>query len=157
MPTLVLGIFGHRSDAALAISGLKEKGIPAKQISAVTKQKNTLEVITHDAGIGATETGAGNEGLFGTARALGVGLDMIGDTAVAAGPAARKLAGADIESDGLAVSLIGMGIPQEDAEAYARHADLEHIIVIVLLKEGDSRENVEAVLAGHGALPLNPV
>lgn len=157
MPTLVLGIFAHRSDAALAISELKEHGIHNKQISAVTKQKNTLEMISHDAGIGATDTGAGNEGLFGTARALGVGLDMIGDTAVAAGPAARKLAGADIESDGLAVSLIGMGIPQEDAEGYARHADLEHIIVIVLLKEEDSRENVEAVFARHEALPLNPV
>lgn len=157
MPTLVLGIFGHRSDAALAVNELKENGIPAKRISAVTKQKNTLEIITHDTGIGKTESGAGNEGLFGTARALGVGLDMIGDSAVAAGPAARKLAGADIESDSLAVSLIGMGIPQEDAEAYARHADLEHIIVIVLLKDEDSREEVEKVLARHDALPLNPV
>lgn len=157
MPRLVFGIFGHRSDAALAISGLKEHGIPAKQISAVTKQKNTLEIISHDTGIGETETGAGNEGLFGTARALGVGLDMIGDTAVAAGPAARKLAGADTAGDGLAVSLIGMGVPQVDAQAYARHADLEHIIVIVLLKEENSRESVEAVLASHDALPLNPV
>ncbi|WP_340024679.1 general stress protein [Paenibacillus sp. FSL K6-1096] len=157
MPTLVLGIFAHRSDAALAISELKEKGIAAKQISAVTKQKNTLEIITHDTGIGETESGAGNEGLFGTARALGVGLDMIGDSAVAAGPAARKLAGADIEDDSLAVSLIGMGIPPEDAEDYARHADLEHIIVIVLLKEENSRGSVEEVLARHEALPLNPV
>ena len=44
---------------------------------------------------------------------------MLTDTAVAAGPAARKLAGAELDKDnpddGLAVSLIGMGIPEKDA------------------------------------------
>lgn len=93
MPTLVLGIFGHRSDAVLAIEELKKNGIKAKHISAVTKQKNTLEIISKDAAIGDVETGQGNNGLYGTARGLGVGLDMVADSAVAAGPAARKLAG----------------------------------------------------------------
>ncbi|MEK4047897.1 hypothetical protein NSU18_30240 [Paenibacillus sp. FSL H8-0048] len=154
MPTLILGIFGHRSDAVLAIGELKENGIKAKHISAVTKQKNTLEIISQDAGIGDVETGQGNKGLFGTARGLGVGLDMVADSAVAAGPAARKLAGADLETDGLAVSLIGMGIPQEDAQAYAKHADLEHIIVIVLLPEEELREKVQAIFAKHEVIPL---
>lgn len=154
MPTLVLGIFGHRSDAVLAIEELKEHGIKAKHISAVTKQKNTLEIISQDAGIGDVETGQGNKGLFGTARGLGVGLDMVADSAVAAGPAARKLAGADLETDGLAVSLIGMGIPQEDAEAYAKHADLEHIIVIVLLPEEELREKVQVIFTKHEVIPL---
>ncbi|WNS44263.1 hypothetical protein [Paenibacillus sp. MMS20-IR301] len=154
MPTLVVGIFGHRSDAILAIGELKEYGIKAKEISAVTKQKNTLEIISHDAGIGAVKTGEGNEGLFGTARGLGVGLNMLDDTAVAAGPAAGKLAGADIESDSLTVSLIGIGIPQEDAEAYAAHADLEHIIVIVLLREEKQREQVQSIFEKHQAVPL---
>ncbi|OMF99869.1 general stress protein [Paenibacillus sp. FSL R7-0337] len=154
MPTLVLGIFGHRSDAVLAIGELKENGIKAKHISAVTKQKNTLETISQDAGIGDVETGQGNKGLFGTARGLGVGLDMVSDSAVAAGPAARKLAGADLETDGLEVSLIGMGIPQEDAQAYAKHADLEHIIVIVLLPEEELREKVQGIFAKHEAIPL---
>ncbi|MEK3902044.1 hypothetical protein [Paenibacillus sp. FSL R7-0179] len=154
MPTLILGIFGHRSDAVLAIGELKENGIKAKHISAVTKQKNTLEIISQDAGIGDVETGQGNKGLFGTARGLGVGLDMVADSAVAAGPAARKLAGADLETDGLAVSLIGMGIPQEDAQAYAKHADLEHIIVIVLLPEEELREKVQAIFAKHEVMPL---
>ncbi|MEK3792402.1 hypothetical protein MKX42_11815 [Paenibacillus sp. FSL R7-0204] len=154
MPTLILGIFGHRSDAVLAIEELKEIGIKAKHISAVTKQKNTLEIISKDAAIGDVETGRGNNGLFGTARGLGVGLDMVGDSAVAAGPAARKLAGADLETDGLAVSLIGMGIPHEDAEAYAKHADLEHIIVIVLLPEAELREKVQAIFTKHEVIPL---
>ncbi|NQX45054.1 general stress protein [Paenibacillus tritici] len=154
MPTLVLGIFGHRSDAALAIEELKENGMKAKHISAVTKQKNTLEIISHDTGIGAAQTGLGNGGLFGTARGLGVGLDMVADSAVAAGPAARKLAGAELETDSLAVSLIGIGIPQEDAEAYARHANLEHIIVIVLLSDEELRESVEVIFAKHNVIPL---
>ncbi|ETT44336.1 general stress protein [Paenibacillus sp. FSL P4-0338] len=154
MPTLVLGIFGHRSDAVLAIGELKENGIKAKHISAVTKQKNTLETISQDAGIGDVETGQGNKGLFGTARGLGVGLDMVSDSAVAAGPAARKLAGADLETDGLEVSLIGMGIPQEDAQAYAKHADLEHIIVIILLPEEELQEKVQAIFAKHEVISL---
>ncbi|MEK4327371.1 general stress protein [Paenibacillus sp. FSL R7-0312] len=154
MPTLVLGIFGHRTDAALAIGEMKENGINSKNISAVTKQKNTLEIISHDTGIGTAQTGEGNEGLFGTARGLGAGLDMLADTAVAAGPAARKLAGADIETDGLTVSLIGIGIPQEDAEAYARHVELEHIIVIVFLDEEEQREKVDSIFAKHQVLPL---
>jgi hypothetical protein len=155
MPTLVMGIFGHRSDAVLAIRELQDNGIRTKYISAVTKQKNTLKIISHDTGIGAAQSGEGNEGLFGTARGIGVGLDLLADSAVAAGPAAHKLAGADIESDGLAVSLIGIGIPPEDAQRYARHADLEHIIVIVFLSEADQRERVDSIFAKHHVLPLN--
>lgn len=153
MTTLVVGIFGHRSDATLAIEALRESGIKAKHISAVTKQKNTLAIISHDTGIGKTESGAGNEGLFGTARGIGVGLDMIDDTAVAAGPAARKLAGADLEGDDLAVSLIGIGIPEKDAVQYAEHVLLEHIIVIVTT-ERDQRKQVSEILEQHHAISL---
>jgi hypothetical protein len=156
MNTLVVGIFGHRSDAALAIEALRENGIKAKHISAFTKQKNTLEIISNDTGIGKAESGAGNGGLFGTAREIGVGLDMIDDTAVAAGPAARKLAGADLEGDGLAVSLIGIGIPKEDAVKYAEHAEQEHIIVIVNLEE-DQRKQAGDILEQYHTIPLEAV
>lgn len=154
MTKLVVGIFGHRSDASLAIEALKETGIHKKQISAVTKQKNTLEVLSKDTGIGETASGAGNEGLFGTARGLGVGLDMVDDTAVAAGPAARKLAGADLEADGLLISLISTGIPEADAEQYVRHANLEHIIVLVTLEEDDDQSPIHAIFEQHHAIPL---
>ncbi|MEK5238731.1 hypothetical protein NST99_23845 [Paenibacillus sp. FSL L8-0470] len=154
MTMLVVGIFGHRSDAILAIEAVLELGVKAKQISVVTKEKNTLEVISHDTGIGKPEAGEGNAGLFGTARGLGVGLDMLSDTAVAAGPAAKKLAGADLDIDGLAVSLISIGIPKDDAEAYAKHADLEHIIVIVTLKDEEPRWKINAIFEKHQAIPL---
>ncbi|AIQ70063.1 general stress protein [Paenibacillus graminis] len=154
MTILVMGIFGHPGDASLAIEAAKEQGIKPKQISVVTKQKNTLNVISHDTGIGRTESGEGNEGLFGTAKALGVGLEMLPDTAVAAGPAARKLAGAELDGDGLAVSLISIGIPQEDAEVYARHAAKEHIIVIVTLEEEQNQQAVSTLFEQHHAIPL---
>lgn len=154
MTMLVIGIFGHRSDALLAIEDLQEIGIKAKQISAVTKQKNTLEIISQDTDIGKTEVGEGNAGLFGTARSLGVGLEMLPDTAVAAGPAAKKLAGADLDIDGLTVSLISIGIPEEDAEEYAKHADLEHIIVIVTIEEEGQRGQISAIFEKHEVIPL---
>ncbi|WP_042197314.1 general stress protein [Paenibacillus camerounensis] len=153
MTTLVIGIFGHRSDAVLAIEALKDSGIKKKQISAVTKQKSTLELISKDTGIGKIESGAGNAGLFGTAREVGVGLNMINDTAVAAGPAARKLAGADLEADGLTVSLIGIGIPEADAAKYAEHAEMERIIVIVEVEE-DQNKQVSTIMGQHDAIPF---
>ncbi|MNF07151.1 hypothetical protein D3C80_2072690 [compost metagenome] len=79
---------------------------------------------------------------------------MLPDTAVAAGPAARKLAGADLEGDGLTVSLISIGIPQEDAEVYARHAAKEHIIVIVTLEEEQNQQAVSTLFDQHHAIPL---
>ncbi|WP_150265936.1 general stress protein [Paenibacillus tepidiphilus] len=157
MAKLIVGIFGHHSDAALAIAALLESGFKKKRISAVTKQKSALERISRDTGIGPAKLGAGNGGLFGTAREIGVGLDMIPDTAVAAGSAATKLAGADLDIDGLAVSLIGSGIPEEDALKYARHADLEHIIVFVELEDEsgpEEQEKANTIFAGHHALPL---
>lgn len=153
MTKLVIGIFGHPSDAVLAIEDLKDNGIKAKHISALTKQKSILERISHDTGIGKMESGAGNAGLFGTAREVGVGLDLINDTAVSAGPAARKLAGADLEEDGLAVSLIGIGIPEADALEYAEHAENERIIVIVDLEENQSGQ-VSEIMERHHAIPL---
>jgi len=155
---LMIGIFGHAADATLAIEGLKESGIKAKHISVVTKQKNVVDQISHDTGIGKTDAGLGNSGIFGTARGLGIGLDMLPDTAVAAGPAARKLAGAELDSedskaDGMAVSFIGLGIPKEAAEAYASHADKEHIVVIVMLKDA-GEERVNALFSEHHAISL---
>jgi hypothetical protein len=155
---LVVGIFGHRSDASLAIEAVQESGIKAKKISVVTKQKNAVELISHDTGIGKPEAGLGNEGLFGTFKGLAVGLDMLSDTAVTAGPAARKLAGAELDmdtgADGLTVSLMGLGIPDEDAERYAKHADKEHIIVIVALEEGEQPGPVSSLFNEHHAIPL---
>lgn len=154
MTMLVVGIFGHRSDASLAIEAVQETGIKSKQISAVTKQKTTLQIVSQDTGIGKTEAGEGNGGLFGTARSLGVGLEMLPDTAVAAGPAARKLAGGDLDIDGLKVSLMSLGIPGDDAEQYAKHADMEHIIVIVEIEEEKQRGKISAVFEQHQAIPL---
>ncbi|WP_410514621.1 hypothetical protein PaeBR_09690 [Paenibacillus sp. BR2-3] len=123
----------------------------------MTKQKLIVDQISQDTGIGKPEAGIGNGGLFGTAKELSVGLDMLPDTAVAAGPAARKLAGAELEKDnlddGLAVSLVGMGIPKKDAEGYAKHADQEHIIVIVALEEEKSQQ-VSTLFTQHHAIPL---
>ena len=161
MATLVFGVFGHATDAALAIEDLKELGIKAKNISVVTKQRLTVEQITHTAGIGKADVGIGNTGIFGTARGIGTGLGLIPEMAVAAGPAAHKLAGAvlneeEIEGEGLAVGLMGLGIPQEDAAIYAKHAALENIVVIVLLGE-ESSSKVNEVFSKHDAIPIESI
>jgi hypothetical protein len=157
MTQLVLGIFEHHADASLAIEDLKDSGIKAKNISVVTKQKHDVDLISQNAGIGKVKLGDGNSGLFGTARAVSVGLDMIPDTAVAAGPAASMLGGAELEEShsdvGLARQLMEIGIPKEDAEGYARHAERENIIVIVLMEEENSQQ-VSTLFNKHHAIPL---
>lgn len=155
MTELVVGVFGHRSDAILAIESLHRHGVKAGRISVVTRQKNDVKAISRDTGIGKPQSGIGNGGLFGTAREIGVGLNMIDDTAVAAGPAAQKLAGADMETDGLVVSLMSVGIPRADAERYARHAELEHIVVIVQA-DADDRGPIIELLEAHHTLPADP-
>ncbi|MBT2293504.1 hypothetical protein J7E73_31325 [Paenibacillus albidus] len=126
-------------------------------ISVVTKQKAVVERIGINTGIGQAKAGVGNGGLFGTAKELAVGLAMVPDSAVAAGPAAPKLAGAALgeepQVDGLAVSLIGIGIPKADAIAYAQHAGQENIIVIVILTGENSRQ-ADDLFKAHHAIPL---
>lgn len=157
MTVLILGIFGHRSDATLAIKALQEREINHKKISVLAKEKNIVEQISKDTGISKPEVGIGNGGLFGTAKEIAVGLNMLPDTAVAAGPAAHKLAGASLDEDtgldGLTVSLMGLGIPQEDAEGYARHVNSEHIIVILAL-EHEKIQLVSSLFNKHHAIPL---
>ena len=158
MITLMIGIFGHPTDASLVIEDLKGLGIKAKNISVVTKQKNTLSQICHDTGIGKAEVGMGNSGVFGTARGIGTGLGLLPDTSVAAGPAAHKLAGAELDTanvqgEGLAVSLMGLGIPEEDAIGFAKHAALENIIVIVPV-EGRKSDEISVLFGKHHAIGL---
>lgn len=142
MTYLVVGIFGHRSDASLAIHDLEESGIRTKRISVLAKEKNVVDDISRYDRLGKSREGLASTGLFGTAKNIAIGLDMMPDTAVAAGPAAPKLAGAefgeDPGEDGVILGLIGLGIPKEDAELYEKHVELGHVIVIAALEEAET-------------------
>ncbi|WP_052088398.1 hypothetical protein [Paenibacillus wynnii] len=162
MTVLIVGIFGHATDVSLAIEDLKDLGIKLKKISVVTKQKKIVDQISHDTGIGKSDVGIGNDGVFGTARGIGTGLGMLPETAVAAGPAAHKLAGAEldesiIQGEGLAVGLMGLGIPKEDAVGYAKHAALENIILIVALENKELSQQISSLFNKHHAIPLQSV
>ncbi|WP_310550209.1 hypothetical protein [Paenibacillus glufosinatiresistens] len=163
MTKLIIGIFGHRSDASLAIEELGEQGVKSARISMIAREKQEADIISQDTGLRKPQEGPGSEGLFGTARNLAIGLDLLPDTAVASG-AAAKAAGAefgdDPGEDGLVVSLMSMGIPAEDAELYERHVDLKRILVLVLLQgeEAESDEKgVREILDRHEAIPLHAV
>lgn len=157
MTRLIMGIYEHVTDASLAIVDLKAGGIKEKDISVVTKHEKVVDRICQDTGIGKSDSGVGLGGLFGLGRRIGVGLDLLPDTAVAAGPAARKLAGAELDKDsledGLVVSLIGIGIPEQDAKGYARHANQEKIIVIVAIQNKEEKEII-TILNSHNVIPL---
>ncbi|BCG60147.1 general stress protein [Paenibacillus sp. URB8-2] len=158
MTILVVGIFGHKTDASLAIQDLRDSGIKTKKISVVAKEKSVVSELSRNTGVAKPQEGLGSIGLFGTAKGIAIGLNMLPDTAVAAGPAARRLAGAefgdDPGEDGIVVGLIGIGIPKEDAEAYEKHVDLGHVIVIAALEQAESGR-VSKLFESHQAIPLN--
>lgn len=161
MTTLVVGIFGHKTDASMAIQDLRGSGIRTKRISVLAKEKSTVSELSHGTGIAKPKEGPGSIGLFGTVKGIAIGLNMLPDTAVAAGPAAPRLAGAEFGNDpgedGITVGLIGIGIPKEDAEAYEKHVDLGHVIVIVALEpeENGTASELDKLFESHHAIPLD--
>ncbi|MDQ0192484.1 hypothetical protein J2T20_000823 [Paenibacillus wynnii] len=60
----------------------------------------------------------------------------------------------NIQGEGLAVSLMGLGIPKEDAVGYVKHAALEHIILIVAFNNKEKSQQVNSLFNKHHAIPL---
>lgn len=157
MAKLMAGLFGHESDASLAVEALKEAGVDTKRIAVVSKHKLAVNEIARENELGEAEEGLASEGLFGTAKALAAALDLEPERVSAAGGGAARLAGAWIGGakgeDGVSVTLIGMGIPEEDAKRYAEQVEHGRILVLAELKERE-QSGAEAAFAQHGALPL---
>lgn len=155
MKQLIMSVYRTRQDAALAIYQLLEKGYEKKDISVLGKNKKELSIISRDTGLKKPESGIGNTGLFGEIKDLITSMELQSEILWVIGPAASKLAGAEIgtKTDGLVVGLIGLGIPEEDAQKYECCLMDDHIIIMMVCERRDGR-GIRAILEEHHAVAI---
>jgi len=159
--TSVVGVFTDQSSAQAAVNDLLRAGFTDDQIGVVGREASAISKTLEDddlddetdsyAAEGAAAglaTGAGVGALWGLGVAAGV-LSPIGP-AIAGGTLAAILssAAAGAAAAGLAGTLIGMGIPRDEAEYYESefHAGRFIVTVSAMGREDEAR----AILRTHG-------
>jgi hypothetical protein len=149
----VVNIFTTKEEARNAISELLSRGFTAQQIGFAygAGEHDGLrpgETYGSEGAVAGLATGAGVGALWGLGIAAGV-LPVIGP-AIAGGTLAAILgsAAAGAAAVGYVGTMIGMGIPKEDAEFYETELQSNRVVVIVT---APGREvEVADVLARHG-------
>ncbi|WP_342664028.1 general stress protein [Peribacillus kribbensis] len=146
----VVGVYDDGNSAIAAVEDLQEQGYARDEISVIAKDPEEAREITDETGTKAGEgaaAGATTGGVLGglTGFLAGVGalaIPGIGPI-LAAGPIAATIAGAatGAGAGGIAGALIGMGIPDEEAERY--ESDLKSGKILVLV-DADSRRGMTA-------------
>ncbi|KKB37145.1 general stress protein [Bacillus thermotolerans] len=148
----IVGVYDTQDEAVEAIEDLKREGYNTDEISIITKNRDEAEYVedTTDtkaeegAGAGAA-TGGVLGGLAGVAAGAGaLAIPGIGPV-VAAGPIVAGLTGAAAGAGvgGLTGALIGLGIPEDQAEEYSNYVKEGKILVLVdreaRVVQGDDR------------------
>jgi hypothetical protein len=142
---VAIGIFDDRSHAQRAIAELKQAGFTEKQIGVTARGRKGDVGATQDESSGThakqgavtgLAAGAGVGALWGFGVLAGV-VPGIG-TAIAGGTLAALLssAAAGAATAGIAGTLIGLGIPEEDAKYYDEEFRAGRVVVTV---QADSR------------------
>lgn len=156
MNRLIFAVYRTRQDTALAINDLLKSDFRKQDISVMGKDKEALSIICKDTGLREPVSGKGNTGLFGEIKDLTASLMVRNQIIWATGSAAAKLAGAEIgtDTDGLVVSLLGLGVPNQDAEQYEELLKTEHIIVIVECSRQQSKQ-AQDILELYHCIPIH--
>lgn len=156
--TTVIGVFENRTQVDHAIDALRRAGFRDKQIGVVAR--NEEGEITHsgpnhggthaeEGAVAGALAGAGIGGLIGLGVVAGV-IPIIGP-AIAAGTLGTILlnaaGGAAIAS--VAGALIGMGLPEEEAEYYEN--ELKGGRYLLTVDDADRQPEVWAILQREGA------
>jgi len=137
--TTAIAIFDDRAQAQRAIQQLKQAGFTEKEIGVTARDAGDTDFgvpegkKTHakEGAIAGVAAGAGVGALWGLGILAGV-LPGIG-TAIAGGTLAAILssAAAGAATAGLAGTLIGLGIPEEEAKYYDREFQAGRVVVTV--------------------------
>ncbi len=152
--TVVAQSFSREEQAHTAIQALKDAGFSGDDISVVAQDRNAASDMAESTGTKTAEgtgIGAMAGGTLGAmggmlAGAGGLAIPGIGPL-VAAGPLATTLAGG--LTGGLIGALTGLGIPENEAQAYQERFDQGDFIVVV-----DSRgreQEARQILQGGGS------
>lgn len=140
MDKRVIGVYDNGDDVIRAVEELKAQGYDQNDISIVAKDRDEVEAVNAETGTKTEEglvAGAATGGLLGGAAGLLAGVGALAIPGIgpilAAGPIAAAITGAAVGAGtgGLAGALIGMGIPEDEADQYER--DIKEGKLIVLL------------------------
>lgn len=158
--TTIVGVFENRSDAEAAIREMKSYGILENDIGMVVRHANGREFTdppASDAGTKAVEgaaVGAAAGAGVGALWALGIAanvLPVIGPI-VSGGLLAAVLASAagGAATAGLVGALVGLGIPEEDANFY--ESELKSGRTIVTVRAPDHSNEVYDIIHRHNGV-----
>jgi uncharacterized protein (TIGR02271 family) len=155
----VVAVFDNHASAQAAIRELKSMGFREDQIGVTSRDISAKGELVHDDDDGG-DTYAGEGGMAGLAAGAGVGalwgLGIVSGVLPAIGPAIAggalaailSSAAAGAAAAGLAGTLIGLGIPREEAEYY--ESEFKAGRTIVTVNTEGRYADVLAVLRRHG-------
>ncbi|WP_174733656.1 general stress protein [Mesobacillus harenae] len=140
----LVGVYDTEQEAISAVEDLKRQGYSEEEISIIGKNEEDVEHVTNETDTKAAEgmaagaaTGGALGGLTGLVAGLGaLAIPGIGPI-VAAGPVAATLTGAALGAGagGIAGVLVGMGIPEDEADRYEGYVKEGKILVLVERRE----------------------
>ena len=136
----LVGVYDNEREAIQAVEDLKRQGYSTEDISVIGKNDDEVEHINEATGTKTEEglaAGAATGGILGGLTGLLAGIGALAipgiGPIVAAGPIAATLTGAAVGAGagGLAGALIGMGIPEDEADRYEGYVKEGKILVVV--------------------------
>jgi hypothetical protein len=138
----IVGIYDREDKAVQAVEDLKSQGYAQKDISMITNNREMLEKLginepTRSKMNEGAKTGAATGSLIGGLAGLLAGFGAFTIPGIgpilAAGPIVAAFVGgsAGIGVGGITGALIGLGIPEEEANRYEQEMQQEKILVLV--------------------------
>ncbi|WP_100330308.1 general stress protein [Bacillus xiapuensis] len=136
----IVGVYDDHTEAIAAIEDLKRQGYRSDEISIISKDQREVEDVEESTDTEVEEgaaTGAATGGVLGGLAGIAAGAGALAipgiGPVVAAGPIVAGLTGAaaGAGAGGLTGALIGMGIPEEDAQRYNKEVKAGKMIVLV--------------------------
>lgn len=154
----VIGVFEQREKAEAAYQDLREAGVPTDDISVIHKPEGGRP----EFGVEQTQTGKTTAAATGAGLVIGgiVGAALLAVPGVgpllAAGPITLVLGGIGIGGSlgALLGSIVGLGVPTEQAKAYEQAIRDGGVFIAVRAAEGQMVHDVCRLLRQHGAQHL---
>ncbi|MFV9507602.1 MAG: general stress protein [Oscillochloridaceae bacterium umkhey_bin13] len=165
MTQTIIGLFDTRSDAEYVVRALHDQGFSTDAISLVHRDEQGVSKTNADDSV-AEHAGSGAVGgtVLGGALGFLVGAGLLTIPGVgpvlAAGPIAAALgssalgAGIGAATGGLAGSLVGMGVPEDDANYYAEGVRRGGALVTVTAVDTTMAGQATELMRRHGAVDI---
>lgn len=170
----LIGLFDHRDQAEQAVRALLDAGFRQGDISVTMQDRDEMRAMAESTGTQAAE-GAGAGAVAGTVLGgiagllVGAGLLVIpglgpilaagpfaaaiGSAAAIAGTAAAG-AGIGAAAGGLVGALVGLGIPEEEANVYAEGVRRGGILVLLRTADTSEYDRAREILRQNGAVDV---